>query len=99
MTLDSLFAVVGLAAASCTTFAFVPQVIKTWRSRHADDISLGWLAIFSTGLVLWLAYGVWLADLPLIASNVITLLLVSIILYVKLRPARATTDLTPEAVE
>jgi MtN3 and saliva related transmembrane protein len=81
---NSLFAAIGLAAAACTTFAFVPQVIKTWRSRHADDISLGWLAIFTLGLMLWLAYGLWLVDIPLIASNVVTLALVLVILSVKL---------------
>jgi len=86
--LNSLFATIGLLAAACTTFAFVPQVIKTWRSQHADDISLGWLAIFIAGMVLWLTYGLWLSDIPLIASNLVTLALVLVILYVKLNPAR-----------
>ncbi|HXE16669.1 MAG TPA: SemiSWEET transporter [Stellaceae bacterium] len=86
--MNSFYATIGLAAASCTTLAFVPQVIKTWRSGHADDISLGWLAIFIAGMVLWLIYGLWLVDLPLIASNLVTLALVLVILYVKLRNMR-----------
>ncbi|MGH6979940.1 MAG: SemiSWEET family sugar transporter [Stellaceae bacterium] len=86
--MNSFYSAIGLAAAACTTLAFVPQVIKTWRSGHADDISLGWLAIFIAGMVLWLIYGLWLVDLPLIASNLVTLALVLVILYVKLRTLR-----------
>jgi MtN3 and saliva related transmembrane protein len=86
--MNSVYGTIGLAAATCTTLAFVPQVIKTWRSGHADDISLGWLAIFIVGMLLWLVYGLWLTDIPLIASNVVTLALVLIILYVKLRTLR-----------
>jgi MtN3 and saliva related transmembrane protein len=86
--MNSLFPIVGLAAATCTTLAFVPQVVKTWRSRHADDISLGWLTIFIAGMLLWLAYGLWLVDIPLIASNLVTLALVLVILVIKLRAPR-----------
>ncbi len=85
--MTSFFSAIGLAAAACTTFAFVPQVVKTWRSRHADDISLGYLTIFIAGMLLWLTYGLWLDDIPLIASNAITLGLVLIVLYFKLRGA------------
>ena len=48
----------GLIAGASTTMAFIPQVIKTWRSKHAHDISLGMFAIFSLGVLLWLLYGI-----------------------------------------
>jgi MtN3 and saliva related transmembrane protein len=87
--MNSLFPLIGLLAGICTTLAFVPQVVKTWRSHSADDISLGWLAIFSSGTLLWLVYGLWLADVAISAANGMTLLLVLVILYVKLRTLRA----------
>ena len=46
---------IGLAAGALTTIAFVPQVLKIWKSKHAHDISLATFAIFSSGVALWLA--------------------------------------------
>lgn len=75
----------GLAAAFCTTVAYVPQVLKAWRSKSTSDVSLGMFALMVTGVALWLIYGVLLSDLPLILSNAVTLALVFSILLLKLR--------------
>ena len=53
--------------------------------RSTADISLGMFLLMVSGLVLWLAYGIILADLPLIASNTMTLLFAGMILYFKVR--------------
>ena len=76
---------VGLMAAFCTTFAFAPQAIKTWRTRSTSDISLGMFTLMVVGIALWLAYGVMLRDVPLIAANLVTLFLAGVILVLKLR--------------
>ena len=65
----------GLAAASCTTAAFLPQVVKNWRTKSVEDLSFGTFGLFSGGIVLWLAYGVLIRDTPLIAANAVTLAL------------------------
>jgi MtN3 and saliva related transmembrane protein len=75
----------GLLAASCTTLAFLPQVIKTWKSRSTKDISLGMFSVLVIGILLWLAYGLSISDLPLIVANMVTLLFSVIILYFKLK--------------
>jgi MtN3 and saliva related transmembrane protein len=75
----------GLIAGTLTTAAFVPQVVKTWRTRSTHDISLGMFALFNTGLVLWLVYGVQIGSLPIVLSNVVTLALALVILFFKLR--------------
>jgi MtN3 and saliva related transmembrane protein len=75
----------GLGAAFCTTVAYVPQVMKAWRSKSTADISLGMFTLMVTGIVLWLIYGLLLSDLPLIAANAVTLCLVISILLLKLR--------------
>ncbi|MEW6427182.1 MAG: SemiSWEET transporter [Thermodesulfobacteriota bacterium] len=75
----------GLVAAGCTTFSFVPQVIKTIRSGHAKDISLAMYAVLSLGLFLWLVYGIILGDLPLIVANSISCTLSCWVLVLKLR--------------
>ena len=76
---------IGLAAAFCTTIAFLPQVIKTWRTRSTGDISLAMFLVFTSGIFLWLVYGLIIGDVPLIAANGITLVLSGTILYFKLR--------------
>lgn len=78
----------GLGAGSLTTLAFVPQVLKTWRSKSGDDISLGMFLLFSTGVLLWLIYGILIDALPVIVANAITLLLSLTILALKLRYRR-----------
>ena len=75
----------GYAAALCTTGAYVPQVLRVWRTRSTKDISLKTFAVLVTGLTLWLVYGFWRGEIPLIAANSVTLLLASTILYLKLR--------------
>ncbi len=77
--------ILGLLAGSLTTIAFLPQVFKTWKSRSAKDLSLGMFSIFTTGVLLWLAYGILIRDVPVIAANMVTLILASILLTWKLR--------------
>ena len=76
---------IGLGAAFCTTIAFLPQAIKTWRTRSTEDISLGMFLTFPIGTLLWLIYGLLLHDIPLIAANGITLVLALTILGFKIR--------------
>ena len=75
----------GYVAATLTTLAFVPQAIKTIRSRDARSISLGMYVVFTIGLAFWLAYGIVLHSWPMILSNSVTLGLSSTILALKLR--------------
>jgi len=75
---------IGLAAGFCTTAAFLPQVVKTWKSKSAKDLSLGMYSIFCTGVLLWLVYGIMISDLPIILANAITLMLAVSILFFKL---------------
>ena len=76
---------IGFAAALCTTIAFLPQVVQTWRTRSTKDISLAMFLVFTTGIFLWLVYGLIIGDLPLITANGITFVLSGTILYFKLR--------------
>jgi len=68
-----------------TTIAFVPQVVKTWRTRSTHDISLGMFAILVAGMTAWLIYGALIGDLPLVLANAVTLGLAGTILIFKIR--------------
>ena len=79
---------IGMAAATITAAGFVPQVVRVWRTRSADDLSFGMLVVFIVGLFLWLWYGIRAGILPVIVSNVITLALNLTILVLKVRHRR-----------
>ena len=80
-----LTTLLGLAAATLTTMAFVPQFTKIWKTKSAKDVSLGMFVVFCTGVALWLAYGILLGELPIIIANAITLVLGLGILGMKLK--------------
>ena len=80
---------VGSMAAVLTTLSFLPQVMKTWTTRSADDFSWIWLASFAAGLFLWLIYGLALGSVPLMGANGLTLSLVLLIGMIKWQGKRS----------
>ena len=81
----SLTLFLGYFAGFLTTVSLVPQVIKIWTTKSADDFSLMMLLIWCTGISCWLVYGVLLNALPIILWNISTLLLAIAILVMKLK--------------
>ncbi|MEB3339068.1 MAG: SemiSWEET transporter [Leptolyngbyaceae bacterium] len=77
--------ILGLVAGTLTTTAFLPQVVKIWKSKSAKDISLGMLVTFCIGVFLWLIYGICLNALPVIIANAVTLVLSLINLALKIK--------------
>ena len=65
----------GLTAGTLTTVAFIPQLAKAWKSRSTGDLSWGMIVTFTTGVLLWLIYGIWIDSLPVILANAVTFLL------------------------
>ena len=84
MTLDfSSSEIFGFAAATLSTIAFLPQVIKTWKTRSAKDVSYALLLTFSTGCFCWVVYGVQTDAKPVMIANAFTLTLNLAILAMK----------------
>lgn len=77
--------VLGLAAGFCTTLAYLPQAIKAWQTRSTHDISRGMFLLMTTGILLWLVYGLLERDVPIVVANLASLTLTMTILYLKLR--------------
>ncbi|WP_330946971.1 SemiSWEET transporter [Thermomonas sp. LB-4] len=75
----------GYLAATCTTLSFVPQAVKTIRTRNTSGISLGMYVVFTFGIVCWFGYGIFLGSWPMIASNAVTFVLAATILALKLK--------------
>ncbi len=77
--------ILGLVAATLTTGGLVPQAIKVWRTRSAGDLSLITYLMIWAGTVLWLIYACIIASVALLYANAAAFVLVSVILYFKLR--------------
>ena len=75
---------IGYIAACFTTFSFIPQALKTFRTKDVGGISLGMYSCFTAGVALWLVYGFLLSAWPIVIANIITLSLALSILAMKL---------------
>jgi len=82
--MDSLV-IIGYIAGTLTPISFVPQVVRAWTLKETRDISLIMLLLFAAGVLLWTVYGIWTGSLPIIAANVITVLLILLLLGLKIR--------------
>ena len=76
---------IGGIAALLTTAAYIPQAFRTIRTRQTRDLSLSTYLMLAVGLALWLIYGVILGSMPLILANIVTLALVAVILWLKIK--------------
>ncbi|MBF0552090.1 MAG: SemiSWEET transporter [Deltaproteobacteria bacterium] len=80
--------ILGLVAGFLTTSAFLPQVIKIWKSKSSKDISFVTFLTLFLGAVSWLIYGVLIRAWPVILANGLTMVLVATIIVLKIRYER-----------
>ena len=71
---------IGYTAAVMSTISFLPQVIKIWRSKKADDVSIPAFIAFFLGVLCWLLFGILSHSRPMIVANSITLVLAAAVL-------------------
>ncbi len=83
--MDFNIEIIGLTAAFFTTAAFVPQVIKTWKTKEVENLSLTMYLVMLTGVILWLIYGINISSLSIILANIVTITLICVIIFLKLR--------------
>jgi MtN3 and saliva related transmembrane protein len=80
-----LWELIGITASICTTGGFVPQIVKAYRSKKLDDLSLPYIVILSFGVFMWLLYGLHLQDIIIITANSITFTFGLTLISLKLR--------------
>jgi MtN3 and saliva related transmembrane protein len=83
--LETFTLILGLFAAALTTFAYLPQSIKAIRTRHTRDLSLQMIIMLEAGLITWLIYGILIHSIPVIAANTISIVFMTVILYMKIK--------------
>ena len=78
----------GYIAAILTTLAFLPQLIKTLKTKKAEDVSLITLIMFLTGVLSWIIYGYKISSTPILIANMVTFVLNLLILIFKISYAK-----------
>jgi MtN3 and saliva related transmembrane protein len=80
---------IGLLAAVLTTYSFLPQVYKTWKTKDVSAFSMTTFTLFFIGIVCWLIYGIYKESLSMILANTITMVssfLILILIYKYRKP-------------
>jgi len=81
----TLIDIFGFIAAALTTLAFLPQTIKTIKSKRTQDISLFMYCLMVSGIAMWFVYGVYIHSWPIMIANFISFMLTAVILVMKIR--------------
>ena len=77
--------ILGYAACAVTALTFLPQVVKTWKEKSAKNVSLLMFVIAFINEVMWISYGVLRNDMVIIVTNVIMIVMCSIMISLKLK--------------
>ncbi|MBI5073298.1 SemiSWEET transporter [Candidatus Woesearchaeota archaeon] len=80
--------IIGYIGGLCTTFCFIPQLVKAIKTKELDDFSWAYLFVLGFGVLMWLIYGIAIWDMVIISANAITMLFVLSILFMKWRFGR-----------
>ena len=89
---DNQTEIVGITAGICTSISLLPQLIKLWKHKKAEDISLFYLVILFIGLSLWVWYGVLRDDVPIMVTNGFSLVINGIIIILGVRYKKRRGD-------
>jgi MtN3 and saliva related transmembrane protein len=92
---DLAITLIGSFSGACTTVAFLPQVLRVWRLKRADEISLVTFVVFSIGTFGWLTYGFLVGSWPIVLANGLTLVLALTLLALKLKWDRSGAPRAP----
>lgn len=74
---------IGYAAGGCTLCSLLPQIVKVYRTKRAEDISMGMLHLLFSGALLWAIYGILLQEFPIVLFNAIYLILLVYQIHLK----------------
>lgn len=79
-----VFKIISIVAAFFTTFSFLPQAIKTIKTKDTSGISFSMYLMFNIGVFLWAVYGFYIKDIAIVAANTVTFIFAFIILKCKI---------------
>jgi len=87
---EFLIGVLGTAGTVVSTASLMPQVVRTWRTRSASDISAAWLVAALVSMLIWIAYGSLIAAPALVLVNILCFAQCAYILFIKVQTERVS---------
>jgi MtN3 and saliva related transmembrane protein len=85
MTSSGIANLIGFLAALLSALSMAPQVVKVYRTKKTEDLSLWAFSVLSSGLLLWLIYGILIQSPPVIIGNTVGCGFSLYIVYMKIR--------------
>ena len=82
--IDMNWEIIGYIGAACTTFCFLPQIVKAVKTKELDDFSYLYLAVLSFGVMMWFVYGVGINNTVVISANALSLFFVLTLVVMKM---------------
>lgn len=82
------FELLGFLGGALITLGFIPQILRLFRLKSAQEISIPFTVLFLAGGVCWLIYGILLSLPPVVLWNVVTIVLLTILMYAKIKYRR-----------
>lgn len=77
--------ILGFTAGTLSALTFLPQVIRTWKLKSAEELSLTMIFLITSSVILWIAYGIFINNIVIIYTNSIVLVLALFLLYFKFK--------------
>ena len=77
--------IIGYVAGVIIIASWIPQIIKSFKTRSVNDLSILMIVLILTGTILWIIYGLLVKDIPIIAVNAVLVLIISFLLYLKIK--------------
>lgn len=85
LTETFIITAIGVVATALSTVSLLPQVVRTWRTRSAEDLSLTWLIVALASMVVWICYGSLVSAYAIVWANALTFVQAGLILAIKVR--------------
>jgi len=78
-----LIEIIGLGAGALTTLSYLPQAIHTYQTKSARDLSWSMLVFYVLAVLLWIWYGTGISSMPIVVSNIVLIVFVLAVCYMK----------------
>lgn len=75
----------GFIAGGLVAISILPQLIKSWKTKSTNDLSISWMSINILGQVLWIVYGVYINSISLVIMSSLTLVFALSLVFLKLK--------------
>ena len=77
--------IIGYIAGLVIIVSWIPQVVKSYKTKNVNDLSIIMIILILTGTVLWISYALLVKDKPVFAVNAVLVILISYLLYLKIK--------------